>query len=228
METPVTLSPDALTIMDDILARAQARTAIQTMEVTPTKAKGKDPEPEEEDDGAPELYHDRKVYRERGHVLMCMGGLEIGVGETKSTILGALKADYAVLRDTRTGMPVGAIVRQAQPTGTVHEVWPPLFIERTRGKTVGWANAYRTYYENLRDPDFVASEVLALYGRQTEDEQKEKDTKHRNHRGFCAFSGRAGTRIAELVLAGKSLGPKDMRRAVEICLRHRRQVITGQ
>lgn len=177
---------------------------------------------------APERLHNRKAYRERAHVLACIGGMEVGRDENKSVITGVEKMDIAVLRDTRNGLPVGAIVRQVTGETATMEVWKPLFLERTRGKTLGQADAYRAYYKNLHDPAFVGSEIVALYGRQTEDEQAVKETKHLNQRGFCAFSGRLGSRLAINVLNGKTLEGEDLCKAVNICLRHRRQVITGQ
>lgn len=177
---------------------------------------------------AQEMLHARKVYHERGHMLACLGGLEVGRAEGDTLITAVDKIDLAVLRDTRNGLPVGAVVRQCTGDYTTFEVWPPLFLERTRGRTVGQAAAYRRYYESLADPAFVASELMALYGRQTEDEQRVKDTVERNERGFCAFSGRAGSRLAEKVMNGQALTGDDLARAVGICLRHRRQVITGQ
>lgn len=177
---------------------------------------------------APEVLHNRKAYRERAHVLACIGGLEVGAHENESCVTGVEKIEIAVLRDTRNGLPMGAVVRQITGELGTMEVWKPLFLERTRGKTLGQAEAYRQYWKSLHDPAFVASELLALYGRQTEDEQVAKDTKHLNERGFCAFSGRLGSRLAINVLNGKVLSGDDLCKATSICLRHRRQVLTGQ
>jgi hypothetical protein len=178
---------------------------------------------------APEQLRQRKAYRERGHVLACMGGMEVGAHESTTCMVGEHKVDIAVLRDTRNGLPVGAVVRQITGEYATMELWNPLFLERTRGKTVGQAGLYRSYYKNLRNLDFVKSELVALYGRQTEDEVKFKDTIENNGRGFCAFTGRAGSKLAEKALVpGSKFSSKEMAKATSILLRHRRQAITQQ
>jgi hypothetical protein len=227
--------------IDEVLERENARDIIATAEVTPP-AKPETPEgvnvtlatytsteikdlPFE----APECLRKRKAYRERAHVLACMGGMEIGSHESTTCIMGEHKVDIAVLRDTRNGLPVGAVVRQDTGEFATMELWSPLFLERTRGRTVGQADLYRKYYHNLKDVEFVKSELVALYGRQTEDEVKYKDTIHHNGRGFCAFSGKAGSKLAEKALtAGSEFTEAEMTKAVTICLRHRRQAITQQ
>ena len=226
------------TFISNVMEVVDARSLIEEMTVTPQKghipegvnlvgAQVTSTEIRDLVMDAPECLRQRKAYRERGHVLACMGGMEVGAHESSTVILGEMKIDIAVLRDTRNGLPVGAVVRQVTGEYGTLELWSPLFLERTRGKTVGAAQAYRAYYQNLSDPDFVASELIALYGRQTEDEQKYKDTVHLNGKGFCAFSGKAGTKLAEKVLARKDLNEKDMAKATAILLRHRRQAITS-
>ena len=51
----------------------------------------------------------------------------------------------------------------------------------------------------------VERAVIAIFRRQTADEQATEETRHRNHRGFAACHARRGSYYARWCLAGRHL-----------------------
>lgn len=60
--------------------------------------------------------------------------------------------------------------------------------------------------ENLRvNPAWVEKAILALYARQTEDEQRHMETGHNNARGFNKPDAKRMSFVASFLLGGKHL-----------------------
>ena len=66
--------------------------------------------------------------------------------------------------------------------------------------------------------------IVALYERQTGDEQCAAWTKHKNFRGFSKHNAKYGTYCAKWVLKGKPLTGKFLSRCRAICKYHSRQL----
>ena len=66
----------------------------------------------------------------------------------------------------------------------------------------------------------VERAMVALYERQTEDEQREESTKHLNGMGFSGAHSRLGSYYARWILSGRSLDGKHLERARAIALRY--------
>jgi hypothetical protein len=56
-----------------------------------------------------------------------------------------------------------------------------------------------------RSDKAVERAIVAIYNRQTEDEQNSSSTTHRNGRGFNGFHARSGTYYAKWILSGRHL-----------------------
>ena len=67
----------------------------------------------------------------------------------------------------------------------------------------------------LLDRDVLAVEraVVAIYRRQTQDEQESYETKHHNRAGFAACHAGLGTYYAKWILSGKHLSGPHVERA---------------
>lgn len=104
--------------------------------------------------------------------------------------------------------------------------------------------ALLTDSNNARRCEAVKRGIRRLYDFQTSDEQAVGETRHRNGRGFSAFHGASGSRLACKLARGQYLKgacytadwlangnaarhwayKSDMARAQRICIRHARQL----
>jgi len=84
----------------------------------------------------------------------------------------------------------------------------------------------RTEIEALINSNDRAVEraMVAIWERQTADEQETQDTRHHNGRGFAAWSARSGTYFAEWVRSGRRLTGKHLVKALKIALHHAGQL----
>lgn len=84
----------------------------------------------------------------------------------------------------------------------------------------------RTEIEELINGNDRAVEraMVAIWERQTADEQETQDTRHHNGRGFAAWSARSGTYFAEWVRSGRRLTGKHLVKARKIALHHAGQL----
>lgn len=74
----------------------------------------------------------------------------------------------------------------------------------------------------LLDRDNLAVEraVVAIFNRQTDDEQASDTTRHRNGRGFNAFDAGRGGYYARWILSGRSLSGTHLDRARRMVKRY--------
>lgn len=70
----------------------------------------------------------------------------------------------------------------------------------------------------------VERAILALWRRQTTDEQREQATKHHNEVGFSGAHARVGTYYASWLLSGKRLTGQHLEKARRLTLRYTRQL----
>jgi len=70
----------------------------------------------------------------------------------------------------------------------------------------------------------VERAMVAIWERQTADEQETQGTRHHNGRGFAAWSARSGTYYAEWVRSGRRLTGKHLVKARKIALHHAGQL----
>jgi hypothetical protein len=70
----------------------------------------------------------------------------------------------------------------------------------------------------------VERAMVAIWERQTADEQETQGTRHHNGRGFAAWSARSGTYFAEWVRSGRHLTGKHLVKARKIALHHAGQL----
>ena len=70
----------------------------------------------------------------------------------------------------------------------------------------------------------VERAMVAIWERQTADEQETQGTRHHNGRGFAAWSARSGTYFAEWVRSGRRLSGKHLVKARKIALHHAGQL----
>ena len=84
----------------------------------------------------------------------------------------------------------------------------------------------RTEIEALINTNDRAVEraMVAIWERQTRDEQATETTRHHNGRGFAAWSARSGTYFAEWVRSGRRLTGKHLVKARKIALHHAGQL----
>ena len=84
----------------------------------------------------------------------------------------------------------------------------------------------RTEIEALINSNDRAVEraMVAIWERQTADEQDTQDTRHHNGRGFAAWSAKSGTYFAEWVRSGRRLTGKHLVKARKIALYHAGQL----
>lgn len=66
--------------------------------------------------------------------------------------------------------------------------------------------------------------VLALFERQTSDEQVSDTTRHSNNRGFSGWSAHGGSYYAKWCRSGRQLTGKHLDKARRICLHHAGQL----
>lgn len=71
----------------------------------------------------------------------------------------------------------------------------------------------------------VERAIVAIYHRQTFDEQATKETKHHNNMGFSSAHSRLGTYYAEWVLKGNHLTGNHLEKARKIALRYTDQLL---
>ena len=84
----------------------------------------------------------------------------------------------------------------------------------------------RTEIETLINTNDRAVEraMVAIWERQTADEQETQGTRHHNGRGFAAWSARSGTYYANWVRSGRHLTGKHLAKARKIALHHAGQL----
>jgi len=70
----------------------------------------------------------------------------------------------------------------------------------------------------------VERAMVAIWERQTADEQETQGTRHHNGRGFAAWSARSGTYYANWVRSGRHLTGKHLAKARKIALHHAGQL----
>jgi len=70
----------------------------------------------------------------------------------------------------------------------------------------------------------VERAMVAIWERQTMDEQVTQDVKHNNNCGFSHWSARSGTYFAEWVRSGRQLTGKHLEKARKIALHHAGQL----
>lgn len=70
----------------------------------------------------------------------------------------------------------------------------------------------------------VERAMVAIWERQTGDEQTAQTTKHSNGRGFCGWAARSGTYYAEWVRSRRHLTGKHLVKARRIALHHAGQL----
>lgn len=70
----------------------------------------------------------------------------------------------------------------------------------------------------------VERAIVALYNRQTGDEQSSRDTRHRNGVGFSGADARLGSYWARWVLSGKNLTGKHLLNARKMSLKYIKQL----
>lgn len=71
----------------------------------------------------------------------------------------------------------------------------------------------------------VERAMVALLGRQTDDEVRSEDTKHLNGIGFSGAHARHGTYYAKWVQSGRRLTGHHLERARKIALIHSKQLV---
>ena len=70
----------------------------------------------------------------------------------------------------------------------------------------------------------VERAMVAIWERQTADEQETQTTNHHNGRGFCGWAARTGTYYANWVRSGRHLTGKHLAKARKIALHHAGQL----
>jgi hypothetical protein len=79
-------------------------------------------------------------------------------------------------------------------------------------------------YVLVNNPKAVDRAIVAIYHRQTLDEQLESDTKHSNGVGFSGSDARVGTYFAKWILSGNKLSGKHLVKATTIAHKYVRQL----
>lgn len=84
----------------------------------------------------------------------------------------------------------------------------------------------RTEIEEMINANDRAVEraMVAIWERQTADEQETQGTRHHNGCGFAAWSARSGTYYAAWVRSGRHLTGKHLTKARKIALYHAQQL----
>jgi len=70
----------------------------------------------------------------------------------------------------------------------------------------------------------VERAILAIFKRQTEDEQATSDTRHTNGRGFSQAHAKRGSHLAKWILSGRHLSGKFQEQGRKIAMRYARQL----
>jgi hypothetical protein len=71
----------------------------------------------------------------------------------------------------------------------------------------------------------VERAMVALFKLQTEDEQRDDQTRHSNNKGFCSWAARKGGYYAKWVESGRHLTGHHLERARKIALKHSNQLV---
>lgn len=74
------------------------------------------------------------------------------------------------------------------------------------------------------DAEVISRAVLALYRRQTSDEQATQSTRVQNGRGFTAFDAKQGSYMGKWVESGKTLSGRFLAKAQNMLPRYHRQL----
>lgn len=76
-----------------------------------------------------------------------------------------------------------------------------------------------------RSPKAVERGLVAIFKRQTHDEQRARQTAYANNVGFSAFDARFGSWLASEILAGRSFRSESLReRALKLAIKYRGQL----
>ena len=70
----------------------------------------------------------------------------------------------------------------------------------------------------------VERAILAIYARQTDDEQSHQTTTHSNSRGFSAAHAKLGSYYAKWIISGKHLTGRHLVKARQISLHYVKQL----
>ncbi len=76
----------------------------------------------------------------------------------------------------------------------------------------------------LSSDEAVETAILALYTRQTEDEQSYSTTRHSNGRGFTAFDAKTGSYFARWILSGRHLDGRFLAKARAMTMKYAKQL----
>lgn len=76
----------------------------------------------------------------------------------------------------------------------------------------------------VNSDEAVRRAIVAIYRRQTVDEQETKRTRHQNARGFSAYHARQGSKIAVQIIAGKDLSHSELLAARIMMLKYVNQL----
>lgn len=82
---------------------------------------------------------------------------------------------------------------------------------------------YIKYLLTMKDAA-VERAIVAIYNRQTDDEQRSEDTKHLNGIGFTGADARLGSYYAKWILSGKHLNGNHLNKARLMSLKYVRQL----
>lgn len=66
--------------------------------------------------------------------------------------------------------------------------------------------------------------IVAVWKRQTQEEQTSETTRHKNGCGFSGWTAKSGTYFANWINSGRHLSGKHMTKARKICLHHAGQI----
>jgi hypothetical protein len=76
-----------------------------------------------------------------------------------------------------------------------------------------------------RNNGAVERAIIAIYNRQTSDEQSDGETKHSNGMGFSGAHSQLGTYYAKWILSGRHLNGSHLDKARKIVLRYTTQLL---
>lgn len=77
----------------------------------------------------------------------------------------------------------------------------------------------------LQNDKAVERAIVAIYEKQTEDEQRAGETKHHNNVGFNGSDARRGSYYARWIMSGRSLTGAHLERARKMCLKYAGQLV---
>jgi hypothetical protein len=75
------------------------------------------------------------------------------------------------------------------------------------------------------NPRAVERAMVAIWKRQTQDEQRDFTTRHSNNIGFCGWSAKSGSYYAQRVQNGGALTGHHLVKARKIAIHHSKQLV---